>query len=410
MLNIENTGMKHPKMFDIAEEMKSELKRLLDFWANETVDSMNGGFIGRIDHFGKKHASATKGVVLNARILWTFASAYRFTRNEDYRRIADMAFHYLITKFWDKKYGGFVWAVDYKGNVEADRKQAYAQGFGVYALAEYNRATGNTSALEYARQLYYIIENKYWDKEYGGYVEALNKDWSKPEDMRLSAKDANVPKSMNTHLHILEPYTNLYRIWPDHQLKESIKSLINIFQNRIINSNTGHYDLFFEMDWALQSEAISFGHDIEGAWLMHEAAEVIQDSDTIKSVRKTALSLVDITLKEGVDQDGSLFNEKEGTHLDSDKHWWPQAEAMVGLFDAWEISGDNEYLMAIEKLWIFIKTKLIDNDNGEWFWSVNSDGVPYIEEDKVGFWKCPYHNCRALMELLERISKHQDAS
>lgn len=393
-------------MFTLADEMQSELVRLLSFWAKETIDNENGGFIGRIDHFGNKYPSAIKGFVLNARILWTFASAYRIYKQADYKKIADRAYHYLINHFWDKENGGFVWSVDSKGDVSNHRKQTYAQGFGIYALAEYNRATGNTQALEYARQLYYIIENKFWDKEYGGYIEALDKNWSRLEDMRLSDKDANLPKSMNTHLHILEPYANLYRIWPDSQLKESIQSLIKIFQDKIIDPSTGHYNLFFDMDWSLKSEAISYGHDIEGAWLMHEAAEVIENSEVIESVRKSALNLVNITIKEGLDKDGSVFNEKEGTHLDSDKHWWPQAEAMVGWFDVWEISGNNDYLLAIEKIWLFIKNKLIDNDNGEWFWSVDSNGVPHIEEDKVGFWKCPYHNCRALMELVERISKY----
>ncbi|WP_430933966.1 AGE family epimerase/isomerase [Saccharicrinis sp. 156] len=395
------------EIFELAKEMEAELQRLLDFWIKETLDPENGGFIGRIDHFGNKYPKAIKGVVLNARILWTFASAYRITKQENYKEVADLAFHYLINKFWDKKEGGFFWAVDYRGNVTSERKQTYAQGFGIYALAEYNRATGNTQALEYARQLYYIIESKYWDKAHDGYIEALNKDWSCLEDMRLSDKDANLPKSMNTHLHILEPYANLYRIWPDRQLKESIKSLIGIFQNKIIDAETGHYNLFFDMNWSAKSHGISFGHDIEGAWLMHEAAEVTGDPGVIESVRETALNLVDITLREGLDEDGSLFNEKDGDHLDSDKHWWPQAEAMVGLFDAWEISGNNDYLSAIDKLWIFIKNMLVDTVNGEWYWSVDKKGVPHTQEDKVGFWKCPYHNCRALMEIIERLNKYK---
>ena len=393
-------------MLALREEMKAELTRLLNYWSSVAIDHVHGGFIGRIDHFGNKYPKAIKGVVLNARILWTFAAAYRITKQENYKDIADLAFHYLINQFWDKKDGGFVWAVDYKGNVASDRKQTYAQGFGIYALAEYNRATGNAQALEYARQLYYIIENKYCDKEHGGYIEALQKDWSTLEDMRLSDKDANLPKSMNTHLHILEPYANLYRIWPDRQLKKSIISLIKIFQDKIIDAKTGHFNLFFDMNWSLKSNAISFGHDIEGAWLMHEAAEVTGDEKTIKSVQQTALNLVNITLQEGLDTDGSLFNEKDGDHLDTDKHWWPQAEAMVGLFDAWEISGNKAYLFVIEKLWEFIKNKLVDKVNGEWYWRVNDKGVPHIEEDKVGFWKCPYHNCRALMELIVRIGKY----
>ncbi|WP_262505014.1 AGE family epimerase/isomerase [Saccharicrinis fermentans] len=298
-------------IFSLVGEMQLELNRLLDYWINETVDAKNGGFVGRIDSLGKRDETAAKGVVLNARILWTFASAYRITKQKKYKEIADLAYNYLINKFWDKIDGGFVWAVDYKGNVISNRKQAYAQGFGIYALAEYKRATGSDQALEYARQLYYIIESKYWDSKSCGYIEALKRNWSPLDDMRLSDKDANLPKSMNTHLHILEPYTNLYRIWPDRQLKDSIKSIINIFQNNIIDAQTGHYNLFFEMDWTVKSQVISYGHDIEGAWLMHEAAEVIGETKLIEEVRQTSLNLVDLTLSEGLDKDGSLFNEKK---------------------------------------------------------------------------------------------------
>ncbi|WP_083631129.1 AGE family epimerase/isomerase [Labilibacter marinus] len=389
----------------LGQEVTQELIRLLNYWANETRDEKNGGFIGQIDHFGNINEKATKGMVLNARILWTFSSAYRVTGKKSYEKLADVAYHYLMQNFWDKEEGGFYWSVDYLGAVENSRKQAYAQGFGVYGLAEYHRATGHQEALEYAKELYFIIEEKYWDKDFGGYIEALGKDWQNLEDMRLSDKDANMPKSMNTHLHLLEPYACLYRVWPNHSLKASIKSLLHIFQDKIIDKKSGHFNLFFEMDWTIKSKAISFGHDIEGAWLMHEAAELIDDEELLINIQKTALNLVDITIKEGCDTDGALFNEQEEHHLDSDKHWWPQAEAMVGLVDAWQINGNTAYLISMEKIWKFIKDKLIDKGHGEWYWRVDKNGDPITCEDKVGFWKCPYHNGRALMEVSERINR-----
>ncbi len=391
----------------LQKEFKKEFKEILNFWEDKTQDHMYGGFIGRMDFYGEVDSLADKGIILNARILWTFSAAYRILNEEKYKNLADRAYHYLITKFWDKREGGFVWSLSYDGKVKNDRKQTYAQAFGLYALAEYYRSIKNEDAIEYARQIYFIIENKLWDYEFGGYLEALTRDWSIMQDMRLSEKDANLPKSMNTHLHILESYTCLYRVWPDHQLKSSIISLLDIFHDKIMDANSEHFNLFFDYEWNLKSDIVSYGHDIEGAWLMHEAADVIGDTIYIDKIQKVAVQLVDATISQGLDKDGSVFNEKEGLHLDVDKHWWPQAEAMVGLFDAWEITGKLSYLNKIEPIWVFIKDKLIDKKRGEWFWSVDADGIPYTTDDKVGPWKCPYHNSRAMMELYERINKYK---
>lgn len=404
--NIDNQTLVSEKenLLILNDELKIELKRILNFWSTEAIDNVNGGFIGEIDNLGNKNYKAHKGAVLNTRILWTFSAAYRTTKNNSYKIIANKAYNYIIKHFWDTKNGGLFWEIDAQGNIINTRKQAYAQGFGVYAFSEYYRATKNEDSLDYSKQLYHILENNFRDKEHTGYIEALKEDWTAIEDMRLSNKDLNAPKSMNTHLHILEPYTNLYRVWKDVSLKQNIKNLITIFQDKIIDKKTGHFNLFFDRDWSHKSTAISFGHDIEGAWLLHEAAEVLQDKLVLKSVQKTAINLVDLTLQKGLDSDGSLFNELENNHLDKDKHWWVQAEAMVGLIDAYQINPKETYLISIYKIWDFIKNYLIDYKNGEWFWRVDEKGAPILEEDKLGFWKCPYHNSRALMELIERIA------
>ena len=393
------------KLFHLKEEFSLELNELLDFWASETVDELNGGFIGEITYSGEKKSEASKGSVLNSRILWTFSAAYRTTRIEKYKVIADRAYEYLINHFLDSKNGGLIWEVDYMGKPLNTRKQAYAQGFGIYAFSEYFRATENVESLNIANVLFDKLESHFSDKVNGGYIEALKADWSPIEDMRLSEKDQNSPKSMNTHLHIIEPYVNLYRANPSKKIKKSIKKLLEIFEDKIIDKKTGHFNLFFGMDWEVQSTAISFGHDIEGAWLLNEAAQVIGEEKGIVKTQKAALNLVDITLKEGLDIDGSLFNEYDKGHFDKDKHWWPQAEAMVGLIDAYEINPQSKYLEGIIKLWSFIKYNLKDNEKGEWYWRVDENSNPITSEVKVGFWKCPYHNGRALMELIHRIEK-----
>ena len=164
--------------------------------------------------------------------------------------------------------------------------------------------------------------------------------------------------------------------------------------------------MFFDLNWQIKSSIISFGHDIEGAWLLHEAVQETCGSELINEIRKTSVNLVELTIKEGMDHDSSIFNESENKVLDRDKHWWPQAEAMVGLIDAWEINKDAKYLLHLQKIWDFIKNHLIDHIHGEWFWRVDGSGHVISSEDKAGFWKCPYHNSRALMEVIRRIDKH----
>ncbi|MDX8340713.1 AGE family epimerase/isomerase [Draconibacterium sp. IB214405] len=389
----------------LSEEMALELENILEFWSMRTVDQKYGGFVGCIDQEGDVVSEASKSAVLNTRLLWTFAAGYRLIGSEKLEQMATRAYRYLVDKFWDKEFGGLFWELDFKGEVLNSRKQAYAQGFGVYAFTELYLATGNKESLEYAKKLYNLIETHFSESTFGGYIEALDREWKPLADMRLSEKDANLPKSMNTHLHILEPYTNLYRAWPDQGLRERILHLLDIFQTKIVNHKTGHFGLFFDLDWTPKSDIVSFGHDIEGAWLLHEAAIETAATDRIADVQQTALKLVNSTLEEGTDRDGSLFYEKEGEQLDTDKHWWPQAEALVGLMDVWEITEENRYITEIVRIWDFIKENVIDYENGEWFGRIDKNGNAISTEDKVGFWKCPYHNTRSMIEMINRINK-----
>ncbi len=224
------------------------------------------------------------------------------------------------------------------------------------------------------------------------------------DDVRLSDKDENTPKSMNTHLHILEPYTNLYRTKADAKLKESIEHCIDIFTDKIINQQTGRFMLFFDMQWNNQSNIDSYGHDIEGAWLLYEAAEVIGDVNRMNKLKPICKHLVDITLAEGFDGNSSVFYEKVNGHLDTDKHWWPQAEAMVGLTDTWRLTGDEHYLDLAKNVWQFICDNLVDRKGGDWFWRVDKNGNRPYDDCKAGFWKCPYHNSRAIVEVLHRLA------
>jgi mannobiose 2-epimerase len=239
----------------------------------------------------------------------------------------------------------------------------------------------------------------------GGYIEALSRDWQPLIDLRLSDKDANEPKSMNTHLHVLEAYASLYTVWPSPALKENIRALIRLFIDRIVDKEGKHLVLFFDDNWQPRSGVVSYGHDIEAAWLVLEAAEVIGDSELAEEAKKFSIQLALATM-EGVDKDGGLWYELDvnNQHLVKEKHWWPQAEALVGFFNAWQITNDDRFLKRSIKSWEFIKNHILDRKGGEWAWGVKENYVVMENEDKVGLWKCPYHNSRACIEIIKRCN------
>jgi cellobiose epimerase len=380
-------------------------ENILPFWISHIPDWQNGGFIGRISGDGTAHADAPKGAILHARILWTFSAAYRLFGEPSYLQTADRAKEYLLTKFWDTENGGIFWQLAADGTPIDTKKQIYALGFAIYGLSEYARATDDKEALEKAKELYFSIQKHSFDKEKNGYFEAFTKDWKEIEDMRLSDKDANEKKTMNTHLHILEPYANLYRVWPSVELKSSLRNLLELFLDTILDNSTGHLRLFFDENWSCKSKITSYGHDIEALWLMYEAATVLGDSDLIERV-KAVVPLIAEAAKEGLQPDGALIYEKDEAtgHVDSDRHWWVQAESVVGFSYAAAITGNKEYGEIAQRCWTFIQEKLVDKEQGEWFWSIKEDGSVNRTDDKAGFWKCPYHNGRMCLEMVEYFS------
>lgn len=386
--------------------IRLELENILRYWAENTVDETHGGFYGQINNLNEVNETAVKGVVLNARILWTFSAAVCCLKNKKYVTIAGRAFNYLQQHFTDQLNGGVYWSLSYTGQPLDTKKQVYAQAFAIYAYAEYFLATGTEAAKIAAIGLFKLLEKHAFDNEFGGYVEALTVNWQPIADLRLSDKDANEPKSMNTHLHVLEAYTNLYRIWPDNGLYKKIKGLLAIFKDFIIDKNTGHMHLFFAMDWQVKSSILSFGHDIEAAWLLQDAAEVIQDPYWLLATKGLTLQMAEASAR-GLDSDGGLWYEHDlvNHHFIYEKHWWPQAEALVGFYNAWQVSGKQHWLEKTLSVWQFTQQYIIDYANGEWFWGVKKDHSIMQGEDKAGFWKCPYHNGRALMEIIRRAGK-----
>ena len=387
----------------LKNKAKTELINILDYWLKNTIDKENGGFIGEINHQNVINNNSEKGAVLNARILWSFSAAYAVEKNPEYLKTAKRAFQYIKDYFFDNEFGGIFWSLQADGKPKDTKNQIYAIAFVIYGLSEFYKIFKNEDALELAQSLFYKSELYSNDYKNKGYLEAFTRDWQEIEDLRLSEKDANEKKTMNTHLHIVEAYSNLYLIWPNPKLKDSIKEILEVIALYFINKYTWHLKLFFDENWKEKEDVISYGHDIEAAWLLQWCAETIEDVDLVRSYQKYAVEFAKST-KEGIDSDGGLWYEYEPKEqkLIAEKHWWPQAELWIGMINAWQLTQNEEFLEITEKNFEFVEKYIIDHKNGEWIWGVYADYSPILK-DKAGFWKCPYHNSRACIELIKRL-------
>lgn len=389
----------------LAMQVKKELTTdILPYWIKR-MNSPEGGFYGRISGEEQTDTGAPLGNIMVARILWTFAAAYRLLGSEEYLEMADKAKTVLISRFFDKEYDGTYWSLHPDGTPLDTKKQIYAIAFTIYGLAELNRATGDGKALEYAIKLFNSIEEHSFDKEQEGYFEAFTREWDNIEDMRLSDKDANESKTMNTHLHILEAYTCLLRVWRNPLLEGRLRSLIEVFENHILAPG-GHLRLFFKDNWECNYGTVSYGHDIEASWLLHEAALVLGDQAVLDRIEKLVPEIAKAAGEGFSAMEGMAYECKDG-HIDKERHWWVQAETVVGYFNLWDNFGSQEGLENALMCWEFIKGNLIDRENGEWFWSLLPDGTVNRKEDKAGFWKAPYHNGRMCLEIIERVQSYK---
>jgi mannobiose 2-epimerase len=414
---------------------------ILPFWMKIAPDEAHGGFYGAISNDLQVLNRVPRSAILCARILWAYSAAYRLYGEAAYLQMAERAYAYLTGALWDQHYGGVYWLVDYLGKPVNDRKHSYAQAFAIYGLSEYFRATREVQSLQIARELFQQLEAHAYDPVYKGYIEGCSREWGSLDDMRLSDKEINCRKSMNTLLHIMEAYTNLSRVWKDElpalcgQLKRNVilseakdldssiatlsqndrskealwvrlRELIEIFLEHVIDPQTYHFKLFFDDRWnSLKNDLVSYGHDIEGSWLLVEAAEVLGEPVLIEKTRSYAVAMAQAVFHEGLDPDGSVIYEGISHVPESaDRHWWVQAEAVVGFYNAFQISGQAHFAQAASGCWEYIEDHFVDREYGDWFKVLNRQGIPYPDRYKVGPWECPYHHSRACMEMMQRLS------
>ncbi|MFC3115699.1 AGE family epimerase/isomerase [Cellvibrio fontiphilus] len=388
----------------LQQEFRTELVAIADWWAAHTLDQDQGGFYGEVGADNQPVPKATKGIILNARILWFFSETAQQLDNPVYRQCATRAYDYLCEHFFDKKHGGVYWELDAAGQPINTKKQVYAQAFTIYALCAYFQLTADAQAIARALECFNLVEQFAIDRENQGYLEAFTREWGLIEDLRLSEKDLNYPKSQNTHLHILEAYTTLYQAHPSAEIRAALKYNIDMFDKYMIDKNTYHLRMFMDLQWRDFSPGYTYGHDIEASWLIAKALESLGDTDYTQRLTPTLINIAEVTLQEGIGEQGQVLDSYDfaTASVNREAVWWVQAEALVGFLYAFSVTGEKKYFSAAEAVWAFTKKYQIDREGGEWLWLSRLDDNSQSHY-KVGFWKCPYHNGRAMMEALQYL-------
>ncbi len=395
-----------PRSFD-REAAGAELRRITDWWLERSPDTAHGGFLGEIDYTGKPVADADKGIILNSRILWFFSEVARRQRDDRCFTAAERAWDYLLRHFDDPEHGGAVWRLAADGSLRDGKKQIYAQCFCIYAYCAWFDASGDETALGKALDYVELIERHALDEVGGGYLEAFTRDWQPLDDTLLGPAGLDVRKTMNTHLHLLEAYTAVHRSAPSETSARRLRNAIDLMRERVLDRDTGHLRLFFDAAWHSLDPVVSFGHDIEASWLLQEAGEALDNGNLLGELRNDVLLLARTCLEQGLAPGGHVCNElhPESGRLAAEAVWWVQAEGLVGFLNALLLSGDARYRTACDALWQFICHYQVDAVGGDWHWFADAHGVPGEQPYKVGFWKAPYHNGRAMMESLRLFDR-----
>ncbi len=391
---------------DLGAWAENEAHSILRWWIERDVDDEKGGFYGYVAQDGTPDKNADRLLILGARLVWTYAAAYRIFQRPEYKKAAEHFYRYFVDHFMDREHGGAFWELTCDGKPKETAKNTYGQAFTLYALSEYARATGDQGARELAREQFTLLEEKVYDAEHNGYREYHARDWSQVADARPRRHKAVF--TMNTSLHLIEAYTNFLRLEDTPKARAAVEKQLAIMVDKVRQPNN-RFALFFDENWKRTDTLITYGHDIEGSWLLYETAEVLGDEDAIHRLKDISVAMAEAVMDGGIDpSDGGLYDERDyqSGELFPSKGWWQQAEAAVGFFNAYQLSGDEKFLKVSLDVANFIQSDIVDHEYGEWFGvaraEIGSEGRHTLE--KVSGWKCPYHNARMCFELIERSS------
>ena len=386
--------------------MKGEITKhltddIIPFWKNLRDDEF-GGYYGYLDYDLKLDKKAEKGCILNSRITWFFSNAYTLLKDKSLLEEADHGYEFLKEHCIDKEYGGIYWSMKYDGTPLDTTKHTYNQAFCIYALSSYYEASGKQEALELARKLYELIETRCMDDN--GYLEAFTRDFKPESNEKLSENGVLAEKTMNTLLHVLEAYTELYRVSHDEKVGDRLRWIMGTFADKVYNPKLKRQEVFFDKDYNSIIDLHSYGHDIETAWLMDRSLEVLGDAAYTEKLTPITKALTENIYNVAFDGH-SLSNECDKGVVDTNRVWWVQAETIVGFLNGYEKDpSKTQYKEAAEAAWQFIKEHVIDKRQGsEWYWLVRQDGSPVEGKPIVEPWKCPYHNGRMCMEVIRRL-------
>ena len=387
---------------EFVNEIKNELvNHMIPFW-NSMRDDECGGYYGFLSENIELNKDYPKGCILNSRILWFYSNAYALLKDEKLKDNARHAYEFLRDHFLDEKEGGVYWSVDREGNPVDDSKHTYCQAFAIYGLASYYAITDDDEDVLYlAYELFDVIESKMRDE--GGYLEAFNKDFTPASNEKLSENGVMATRTMNTLLHVLEAYTELYRVDQALNVKDRIEEMLGIFTKHMVNYDLGRQEVFFDHDYNTLIDLYSYGHDIETSWLLDRTLDVLNEKEYTDKVRPILHTIGENIFDRAFDGN-ALYNEAENGKIDHRRIWWVQCESIIGFTNMYQATNDEKYLDAAKSIWKFTKEYIIDKrEGGEWHSELTGENVVITTKPIVDEWKCPYHNGRMCIEMIKRL-------
>ena len=384
---------------------EKDIVDLMTWWSNNTVDEKNGGFYGTVRGDNTPDEQADKFIVLNARLVWTFSTCYEITKNPKYKELAQRAYEYFTKYFHDDKYGGFFTSVDCKGQPLHKHKFVYGNSFAIYGLSEYARVFNCDAARVLAKETVDLMDKNMWDPIYLGYYETASRDWSYTPHKIMIHRDAKNEKTQNTHLHIIEAYTNLLRVDDSKRLRARVRELLYIFFHKIINRDTWHLYYYQSRDWKPTTPDFTLGHDIECSWLLYETAEILHEPEALADAKNPCINMARAVYDIAFADCGAIHTDYEPEH---DRYsdafsWWEQSEAVVGFLNAYQMTKEEKFLDASLTVLDYIDKHFIDRKFGGWYARVQLDGAPITTIDKCNAYICPYHNARMDVEIIKRL-------